>query len=176
MIALLLAAAVVAPWDLALAPESEPGRKLVVSGVVRKDTGSPPLAGVSVYAYHADGNGLYSRKGEENKGPRLRGTLVTGRNGAYRLRTVFPGSYGGPPHVHFEVWGKGIARRAFTLNLASPQLAVPVAPSMDSSWVEKVIQERHPVAEGRKVATRNAKGEFLVRYDLVLEDGFLVSK
>jgi len=176
VIALLLAAVVAAPWDLALAPESEPGRKLVITGVVRTAPGSPPLAGVSVYAYHADGNGLYSRKGEESKGPRLAGTLMTGRNGAYRLRTVFPGTYGGPPHVHFEVWGKGIPRRAFTLNLASPQLAVPVTPTSDSNWVQRAIEERHPAVDGLKVATRNAKGELLVHYDLVLKDGFLVRK
>lgn len=176
MIALLLAAAIAAPaWDLALAPDTEHGRKFVISGVVRKEAGSPPLAGVSVYAYHADGNGLYSRKGEENKGPRLAGTLVTGRNGVYRIRTIFPGSYGGPAHVHFEVWGKGIPRRAFTLNLASPQLAVPMTTS-DSSWVEKVIEGRHPAVEGLKVAARNAKGEFLMTYDLVLKDGFLMPK
>lgn len=174
VIALVLAAAVAAPWDLALAPDGEPGRKFVISGVVRKEAGSPPLAGVSVYAYHADGNGLYSLKGQENKGPRLAGTLVTGRNGAYRIRTIFPGTYGGPAHVHFEVWGKGIPRRAFTLNLASPQLAVPA--TSDSSWVERAIAGRHPAVEGLKVATRNARDEFLMTYDLVLKDGFLMPK
>jgi protocatechuate 3,4-dioxygenase beta subunit len=176
VIALLLAAAVAAPWDLALAPDSEPGRKLVISGVVRKAPASPPLAGVSVYAYHADGNGLYSLKGQENKGPRLAGTLVTGRNGAYRIRTVFPGTYGGPPHVHFEVWGKGIPRRAFTVNLASPQLAVPVTSTTDSSWVQRAIEGRHPAVEGLKVVTRNARGELFLTYDLVLKNGFLMPK
>ena len=188
MLALLVAAAV-AGWDIALAPDSEPGRKLVVSGVVRKAPGGPPLAGVSVYAYHADGNGLYALKGQEKKGPRLAGTLRTREDGRYLIRTVYPGTYGGPPHVHFEMWGKGIARRAFVLNLAAASLAMPATPetsrvdraqrkgqlSSGLDWVDRP-QRQGKLSPGLAVPVRDTKGVLHVTYDIDLTSGSLMPR
>jgi protocatechuate 3,4-dioxygenase beta subunit len=58
------------------------------------DGSGNPLPGVSVRVYHADLHGEYGR---------LDGTLTTGPNGVYEVRTIRPGSYGYAAHVHFVV-------------------------------------------------------------------------
>lgn len=87
-------------WDVRLAPADEPGEPFEMTGVVR-DRGGPPLRRAKVYVYHADASGAYGRS---NGPPRLASTLLTDDRGRYRVRSVFPGSYGGfAAHVHFEI-------------------------------------------------------------------------
>ena len=132
-------------WDVDLAPADEPGPRLEMSGRVlgQRDrlpdlflrpamTHAPPsgdehaVPGVRVYAYHADARGYYALPGEARFGERIAGVLRTNRNGEYRIRTIVPGQYAGPPHIHFEIWGPTLARRVMFVNLhASPGVSVP---------------------------------------------------
>ena len=84
-----------------LAPADEPGEPFEMTGVVRDRVRGRPMPRAKVYVYHADAKGAYARS---NDPPRLAGTLLTDEQGRYRIRSVFPGSYGGyAAHVHFEI-------------------------------------------------------------------------
>jgi len=91
------APALAAPPDpsvLQLAGPAEKGTRLVIRGRLVDRHGNP-LAGVPVRVYHADLHGEYGR---------YDGTLTTGANGVYEVRTTRPGSYGGyAAHVHYVV-------------------------------------------------------------------------
>jgi protocatechuate 3,4-dioxygenase beta subunit len=112
-------------WDIEIAPRSEPGERLILTGRVITREERRPLAGVTVYVYHADHRGRYNVQGREDEEPRLCGVLRTNERGEYRLRTVMPGGYSGaPPHVHFEAWGPKLPRLATFVNLiAAPREA-----------------------------------------------------
>ena len=102
-----------------LAPASEPGTRLIVTGRVFDASGTKPVAGVIVYAFHTDAAGLYNRRGIDE--PRLRGWVRTDAQGKFELRTIRPASYpndGPPAHIHFEAWGAGYAKQFSALEFA----------------------------------------------------------
>jgi protocatechuate 3,4-dioxygenase beta subunit len=85
-----------------IAPVDERGVPLVIEGTVTR-AGSP-AAGVIVYAYHTDANGIYPPA--RNRHGRLRGWAVTDAQGRYRFDTIRPGAYpqlNTPEHVHMHV-------------------------------------------------------------------------
>ena len=96
--------------EATLAGAEEPGERLVVTGTVYESDGETPAPGVLVYAYHTDAEGIYSKRGDETgngrRHGRLRGWLVTGPDGRYRLDTIRPAGYPGsrePAHIHMTV-------------------------------------------------------------------------
>ena len=103
-----------------LASPDEPGRPMVITGIV-SDAQGAPVAGALVHAYHADSSGLYVR--ERNERPRLEGRLRSGPGGEYRIISVLPGSAEGPAHVHFEVTAHGHPRQLVTMNVPPPGAA-----------------------------------------------------
>jgi hypothetical protein len=87
-------------WDVRLDREGEPGEPFELSGVVQ-DANGKPLANAKLFFYQADAKGQYARPGQNTL--TLGATLRTDAKGRYRLRSVFPGGYGGmTPHVHYE--------------------------------------------------------------------------
>lgn len=101
-----------------VAPENEPGERLVVSGSVFKTDGRTPVAGAKVYVYQTDINGLYRPGANDSKNPRLKGTMVTGADGKYEYRTIKPGPYPGggvPAHIHYVVSAPGHRERVFEI-------------------------------------------------------------
>ena len=99
-------AAPAAATAVTLGWRGEPGEPFEVSGYVYESDGRTPAAAVRVFAYHTDASGHYSEGGQDRTHARLSGTAVTGRDGAYRFRTIWPGPYPGgrtPRHVHFEL-------------------------------------------------------------------------
>lgn len=105
-------------WDIEIAPPGEPGERLVVTGRVLSKEDIKPVAGATVYVYHADIRGRYNQVGNETFEPKLCGVLLTNQKGEYRIRTVMPGGYSGArPHIHFEVWGRNVARQQLFVNL-----------------------------------------------------------
>jgi len=103
-------------WDIVVAPKSERGERLVVTGHVISGANAP-LGGINVYVYHADADGNYTTS-KDAKEPRLCGVLRTNEKGEYRLETSMPGGYEGyAPHIHFEVWGPKVKRQPLVLNL-----------------------------------------------------------
>ena len=146
-------------WDVELAPPGEPGDRLIVTGAVYRRGHFGPLVGVTIYAYHQDSKGNYFLAGHESGGPRLSGILRTDSLGRYRLRTVLPGGGEGNPHIHFEVWGRGIERQSLVLNLPGRGSRTPVIPSPVIRWGPKPVNEV-------PLLTRDSSGVFHCAWDL----------
>lgn len=106
---------------LTLAPEGEPGEPMVVEGTIY-GPGGFALAEVEVKAVQTGADGVYRRGpgGMElgSRFARLKGRLVTGEDGHFRIRTIRPGSYPGdkvPAHIHFFVEAPGYEGQELTL-------------------------------------------------------------
>ena len=90
-------------WSAAIADESEPGERLILTGTVFGPDGKR-REGVTVYAYHTDANGFYRRKPWGR--PRLRGWARTNAEGRYEFHTIKPGPYPlrrNPAHIHMSI-------------------------------------------------------------------------
>lgn len=143
------------------------GEPMVLSGTVLEAVGKTPAAGVVVYAYHTNAEGVYPTRGDERGWDRrhgyLRGWVKTGANGEYRFDTIRPAPYPGrraPAHVHLVV--KEPDRREY--------------------WVDEVVFTDDPLVTGAYRAhqqnrggsgivtpERAAGGVWQVRRDIVLE-------
>jgi catechol 1,2-dioxygenase len=113
-----------APFRSRLAPDGQPGERLVISGRVLAP-GCAPLAGAVVDVWHASAAGFYSGleapralKPEEYL---LRGRIRTGEDGRYSFDTILPGNYRvnenwvRPRHIHYIV--SHPTRRSLTTQL-----------------------------------------------------------
>ena len=88
-----------------IAPASEPGVPLIVSGTLFRADGKTPLAGALVFAYHTDREGLYNPNRATHSW-RLRGAVRTAADGSFEFRTIRPASYPQtriPQHIHVEL-------------------------------------------------------------------------
>lgn len=91
-----------------LAPENEPGTPLIVQGQVFDETGTRPVAGVELHAYHTDAKGEYGSLIPGRS--RLKGTVVTDAEGRFKWITIRPMPYpggGNPAHIHIKASGAG---------------------------------------------------------------------
>ena len=91
-----------------LAPPGERGTPLVVAGQVFDPTGTRPVPGVTLYAYHTDASGSYGSGGTRD--PRLKGTVTTDAEGRFVWETIRPMPYpggGNPAHIHIRASGAG---------------------------------------------------------------------
>jgi protocatechuate 3,4-dioxygenase beta subunit len=91
-----------------IAPASEPGQRLILSGTVYGPDGATPAPGVIVYAYQTDATGQYHN--DAQRMARLHGWAKTDAAGHYEFRTIHPGPYPGrtiPAHIHFHIYGGG---------------------------------------------------------------------
>jgi protocatechuate 3,4-dioxygenase beta subunit len=107
-----------APSSGRLAPASEPGEPLTVSGLVVREDGSP-IPGASLYIYQTDREGYYGVKpASDSRNPRLKLFLRSDAKGAWSFDTIRPGSYPGsrvPGHIHFEIAAPGGVTRIFEI-------------------------------------------------------------
>jgi protocatechuate 3,4-dioxygenase, beta subunit len=96
-----------------IAGRDEPGERLVIAGRVFAPDGDTPVAGITVYAYHTDATGHYTKTGAMRP-PRLEGWAKTDAEGRFEFHTIRPAAYPGrsiPAHVHFILWGAGYPRQ-----------------------------------------------------------------
>lgn len=99
-----------------IAPESEPGAPMAVTGAVL-DRNGRPRPGIVVYAYQTNAKGVYPespavRDPETRRQGTLRGWAKTDASGRYAFDTIRPGSYPAddvPAHIHFHVLEPGCA-------------------------------------------------------------------
>jgi len=101
-------------WQSRIAPEGEEGEPLVVTGTVYEADGETPAAGVVIYAYHTDAEGIYRKEGGETgnalRHGLLRGWVESDEDGRYRFDTIRPASYPDSSiaqHVHMSVLPPG---------------------------------------------------------------------
>ncbi len=108
-----------APSTGEVAPPSEPGERLVVSGTVYAADGRTPVAGASLYVYQTDARGHYRLDDPMgNQSPRLFALLRSDARGSYSYRTIRPASYPGTrvvQHIHYEVTAAGHGTRIFEI-------------------------------------------------------------
>jgi protocatechuate 3,4-dioxygenase beta subunit len=101
--------------DIVIADTTVPGDRFVVTGQALDDR--VPVPNASIYAFHADADGFYTRDGlNSDENARLFGTLRTDAEGRYRYETIRPSGYGGlSAHVHHVVTAEGYKPRLFDL-------------------------------------------------------------
>ena len=125
-----------AGWDVRLAPVDEPGDPFEMSGTVR-DANGDLLPGAKLFIYHADAHGKYARGSAPSL--HLAATLRADEKGRYRIRTVFPGQYGGmAPHVHYEFLDPSLGASEIRFqrkgSKEGPADAVVVSRAADGVW------------------------------------------
>jgi protocatechuate 3,4-dioxygenase beta subunit len=154
-------AAADAPSSIVVAGREEPGDRFVVTGRVMD--GATPLAGVSIYVFQADADGLYTKDGNNSdQNARLHGAMRSDKDGRYRFESIRPRGYNdAPAHVHYVVTAPGYKPRMFDLWLA------------DDPLIEKRRKAGVPVpgAPGQvevRPVTRDASGVWHATRDLAM--------
>ncbi|MGE4062054.1 MAG: hypothetical protein AB7E79_01690 [Rhodospirillaceae bacterium] len=119
------------PSRITIAP-GEPGERLIVTGKVMD--WPQGLPGVSVYIFHADREGRYTRDRElpnDDKNARLHGALRTDAEGRFRYETIRPAGYGANgAHIHYVVTHPGYKMRMEELRLADDPEAFSSPPEV----------------------------------------------
>jgi protocatechuate 3,4-dioxygenase beta subunit len=149
-----------------LAPPGEPGEPFEVSGIVHESDGRTPAGDVRVFVYHTDASGHYSAGGQDRSHARLSGTAITGPDGAYRFRTIWPGHYPGggtPRHVHYVLTAKD-GRRSSTELQFSDDPTLPASDRQAARAAARRGDRFHPV----QAAERGKDGVRRTRFDLRL--------
>jgi len=155
--------------EATIAGTNEPGERMQLSGIVR-DARGRPRAGVIVYAYHTNAQGIYPRdarlagRAAERHGA-LRGWVQTDAAGRYAFATIRPAGYPKsdlPEHVHLHILEPGRATYYIDDVLFSddPRLTAKQRRSLDSGRG----------GSGIATPTRTAAGWAVTR-DIVLGQG-----
>jgi len=87
-----------------IAPPTEPGERLIITGTMLQADGRTPARNVVLFAYHTNAKGVYVQRDGTPYG--LSGHLRTDANGRFRIETIRPGGYPGrrdPAHIHLVV-------------------------------------------------------------------------
>lgn len=135
------------------------GRALSLSGA--------PLAGVIVYAHHANGEGYYANGAPQTvwsrRHGRLRGWAKTGADGVYEFRTIKPAPYPNmtmPAHIHLTTLEPG--RRPYWIDdvVFEGEFGVDAAYRRD---------RQNRGGDGVVVLRRLPSGEWLAERDIFLE-------
>ena len=94
-------------WNVKVAPDNEPGEKLIITGKVYQSDGKTPAEGIIIYLYHTNEKGIYDHTGITSgwgrRHGKLRSWIKTNEKGEYRFETIRPGSYPkgrNPAHIH----------------------------------------------------------------------------
>jgi protocatechuate 3,4-dioxygenase beta subunit len=90
-----------------IAKDSEPGTRLVISGVVKNLDCSGVIPNTKIDIWHANDAGQY-----DNAGYNLRGVTYSNEQGFYQFETILPGKYLNgsqyrPRHIHFKITPPG---------------------------------------------------------------------
>jgi protocatechuate 3,4-dioxygenase beta subunit len=90
-----------------LAGPTEPGTRLIISGMVQNLNCTSPIANATIDVWHANNLGQY-----DTAGPNLRGITYSNAQGFYEFETIHPGKYLNgsvyrPSHIHFRITPPG---------------------------------------------------------------------
>lgn len=156
-----------APSTVTIAPTTEPGERLEVSGHVTD--GKVPVVGAALYVYHTDEQGFYKPGCSDCRNhiliSRLHGAIRTDAAGGYHFETIRPGRYGdGPSHIHMVVTTPE-AGWQYELTFADD----PVAIEWSRSGTLVLPKYYSPGAVSVRPAIKDAKGVWHVTEDIVLK-------
>lgn len=154
-------------WRAALAPDGEPGERLVLSGRVLLPGGEAPASGVVLYFHQTNARGFYpapaGATGWARRHGDLRGWLVTDAAGRYEIDTVRPAPYPGldtPAHIH--VFVKEPGRRPYYID----DVTFEGDPFLTSAYRQR---EEGRGGSGIVQLTRGSDGAWRGRRDVTLE-------
>ena len=97
-----------------IAPASEPGTPMVITGRLFDRDGRSPAPGITVFAYHTDAQGLYDVRSNGPHSWRLKGWALTDAGGHFEFTTIRPAPYPGgttASHIHISLEGPHLRRR-----------------------------------------------------------------
>jgi protocatechuate 3,4-dioxygenase beta subunit len=97
-----------------IAPESEPGERMEISGTLYRADGKTPAKDVVLFVYHTDAKGYYNAQDDASH-PRLRGWMQTGADGRYLFRSIKPAPYPHrttPAHIHAHIYSSHISEHS----------------------------------------------------------------
>jgi protocatechuate 3,4-dioxygenase beta subunit len=116
-----------------LADISEPGTRMVISGVVRTLDCEEIIPDTIIDVWHANDPGEY-----DNTGFNLRGKILSNTQGFYMFETIYPGKYLNgsayrPSHIHFKITAPGYPTLTTQLYFeGDPDLTTDLASSITS--------------------------------------------
>jgi protocatechuate 3,4-dioxygenase beta subunit len=93
-------------WETTISDAKEPGEPMEISGIIYKADGKTPAAGVVLYVYHTNAEGVYKPAAGQTVSRRhghLRGWMRTNERGQYKFHGIRPAAYPGrkdPAHIH----------------------------------------------------------------------------
>lgn len=133
--------------------------QMVVTGTVFQSDGKTPAAGVIVYAYHTNRDGIYPTKGNEKGWARrhgyIRGWTKTDEDGRYTFYTFRPETYPSrsePAHVHLTI----------------------KEPNKQEYWIDSILFEGDPlITEKVRKSKGNRCGSGII--GLQQKDGYLIA-
>ncbi|MDE2912136.1 MAG: protocatechuate 3,4-dioxygenase subunit beta [Paracoccaceae bacterium] len=121
------------------------GERIVVEGHLR-DEASRPVSGALIEIWQANASGRYIHREEIHPAPLDPNFLGAGRclsnaDGSYRFITIKPGSYPWgnhrnawrPAHIHFSIFGAGLAQRLVTQMYFPGDPTLPYDPIFNST-------------------------------------------
>ena len=121
------------------------GERILLEGTIRCEDGRP-VSGALVEIWQANAAGRYIHREEIHPAPLDpnflgAGRCVTGDDGTYRFVTIKPGSYPWgnhrnawrPAHVHFSIFGVGLAQRLITQMYFPGDPTLPYDPIFNST-------------------------------------------
>jgi protocatechuate 3,4-dioxygenase, beta subunit len=146
---------------------AEPGEPLHIAGTVLAIDGTTPAAGVVVYAYQTNAEGLYAggtpATEASRRHGRLRGWVKTGSDGRYSFDTIKPAPYPDdtiPAHIHFTILERG--KRPYWIDDIVFDGEFGVTPQYRRSMTNKG-------GNGIVTAVRSDSGGWSVTRDIILE-------
>jgi len=98
-----------------IAPPSEPGTPLIVTGRLYDRDGRSPAPGITVFAYQTDAQGHYDVPANGPHSWRLKGWALTDAAGGFEFTTIRPAPYPRrtePAHIHLYIEGPRLQRRS----------------------------------------------------------------
>ena len=98
-----------------IAPAAEPGMPLAIAGRVFDRDGRSPAAGITVFAYHTDAQGIYDVRVNGPHSWRLKAWALTDADGRFQFDTIRPAPYPNrnvAAHVHVDLYGPGLPRQS----------------------------------------------------------------
>ena len=101
-------------WKTVIAPESEDGERIFITGIVFKNDSKTPAPNVLIYVYHTNNKGIYPKLGNETGNAQrhgyLRAWVRTNEKGEYAFSTIKPKPYPSgkdPSHIHITLSPQG---------------------------------------------------------------------